>query len=206
MFTRLKRTCTFHIKSNITYYVLILCGFVGGGVIAAACVFGLSELSAKELFIYFSDFFESINKTGSDSFAVFKMAALSNLKFYVVVILLSMMVIGSPFIAVMSAFFGYSFCFTLLFMLKSYGIKGILFFAGGMLPHQLIIFPCIILTLIISMQFSVSLFKGKNNMKSMLPSYLVKMTALFSVSVLAALLQGYIEPLFIELMSPLFLT
>ena len=85
-----------------------------GGIIAAACVFGISELSETELSIYFADFFESIEKTGSDSFEVFKMATVSNLKFYIAAILFSTMSIGSPLIVAMSLMFGYSFSFTLL--------------------------------------------------------------------------------------------
>jgi len=205
MFTKLQRTCIFHIKTNTIYYVLVLCGFICGGIIAAACVFGISELSDKELLLYFEDFFSSINQTGTDSFEIFKMAASSNVKLYIVVMLLSMMVIGAPFIAMLSCIFGYSFWFTLLFMFKSYGLKGLIFFVGGMLPHQLIGFPCFMLTLIISMRFSVSLFKGKNDIKSQFAPFLLKMTALFGIAVLSSLLQGYIEPVFLELMSPLFL-
>lgn len=205
MITNLRKTCIFHIKSNITYYVLILCGFVCGGIIAAACVFGLSELSFKELTIYFDDFFNSINSGSSDAFSIFKIAATSNLKLYIVLILLSVMVIGMPLIAVLSALVGYSFWFSVLFLFKTYGIKGIVFVLGGILPHQLIMLPCLALTLVICMQFSISLFKGKSDVKSGLLSFLLKMTALFLVSMLSVLLEAYIEPIFMELMSPLYI-
>ena len=205
MFAKLQRICVFHIKSNMIYYILILCGFICGGIVAASCVFGISDLSDKELALYFGDFFASINQTGTNSPEIFKMAAFSNIKLYVVVILLSMMVIGSPFIALLSAFFGYSFWFTLLFVIKSYGVRSLLFFVGGMLPHQIIMFPCFALTLINSMKFSVSLLEGKNDVKSRIVPYVLKMLLLFAVSLLSSLLQGYIEPMFLEIMSPLFL-
>ena len=205
MFTNLRRTCVFHIKNNITYYVLILCGFVCGGIIAAACVLGLSELSFKELSIYFDDFFNSINSGGSDAFGIFKIAALSNLKLYIILILLSVMFIGLPLIVVLSVWVGYSFWFSMFFVFKIYGIKGIVFALGGILPLQLSLLPCLSLTFVICMQFSASLFKGKTDVKSSLSSFLLKMTLLFLVSMLSVLLEAYIEPIFMELMSSLYI-
>ncbi len=206
MIKGLRRTCAFHIKSNISYYVLLLCAFVCGGIVAAACVLGLSELSLKELSIYFDDFFTSINSEGSASFDIFKMAAASNMKLYIFLILLSMMAIGAPFIAGVAILFGYSFWFTLFFIFKIYGIRGIVFVVGGMLPHQLILLPCYALTLQVCLRFSVSLFKGKSDFKASLVPFLIKIAVLFLVSILSALLEAYVEPIFLELMSSLFLT
>ncbi|MBE7028229.1 MAG: hypothetical protein E7407_04260 [Ruminococcaceae bacterium] len=205
MIKNIRRTCIFHIKSNVTYYVSILCAFVCGGIVAAACVLGLSELSLKELSIYFDDFFKSINSSGSDSFNIFKMAVESNLKLYILLILLSVMVIGSPFIVIVSSVLGYSLFFTLFFVFKTYGIRAMVFVFGAMLPHQLILLPCYALTLLTCLHFSVSLFKVKSDMKTVLPPFLIKMTVLFLVSLLSALLEAYVEPIFLELMSPLFL-
>lgn len=205
MFTKLQRTCIFHIKSNITYYVLILCGFLCGGVIAAACIFGISELSQREISVYLADFFLSIGKNGTESFEVFKIAVLANLSFFIAVLFFAMMVIGLPFLVIISVGIGFSFSFTIFFVFKVYAIKGMLLFLGGIFLHQLIIFPCYALALMISMKFSVSFLKGKNDIKAALWGYLLKMLVLFGISVLAALLQAYIEPLFLELMSPLFI-
>ena len=199
MITNIRRICIFHIKSNVTYYVLILCAFVCGGIVAAVCVFGIYDLD-------FDDFFKSINSSGSDSFNIFKMAVESNLKLYILLILLSVMVVGSPFIVIVSSVLGYSFWFTLFFVFKIYGIRAMVFVFGAMLPHQLILLPCYALTLLTCLQFSVSLFKGKSDMKTVLPPFLIKMTALFLVSLFSALLEAYVEPIFLEMMSPLFLT
>ena len=204
MVTNLKRTCIFHIKSNISYYVLVLCGFLCGGIIAAACIFAFSELSVRELSAYLADFFESIGKNGTDSFEIFKIAVFSNLKFFIVLVLFSVMIIGLPFVLAMSGVFGYSFFFSFLFALKAYGIKGLLFFCGGMLLHHLITIPCFLLAIVISVKFSVFVFKGKSDIKSELLGYVLKMSGLFLFSVLGALLQSYVEPIFLELMAPVF--
>lgn len=206
MFTNLRRICTDHLRSNITYYVLILCGFVCGGIIAAVCVFGMNDLSHRELTIYFDDFFKSTNSNGADCFAIFKMAVMSNLRIYIVILLLSLTVIGMPLLVVVSSVLGYSFWFTVIFVIKAYGVKGLLFIFGAIFPHQLILLPCLAVSLMIGIQHSVLLFKGKKNIRTMMVAFIVKTATLFLISLFAALLEGYVEPVFLELMAPLFLT
>ena len=202
MFLKLQRILNFHIKNNITYCVLILCGLLCGGIIAAVCVFGVSELDYKELITYFNDFFGSVEQTGIDALEVFKLSVFSNIKLTLLIIFLSLMVIGSFFLPVIAAFAGYSFFFTFFFVLKAFGFKGLLFFTAGILPHLLIGFPCFILMLIISMNFSVSLLTEKGNNKSIIGAYFFKMFVVFIMLVPASLLQGYIEPILVRLIMP----
>ncbi len=206
MLTKLQRMLKNHIKHNFAYYIFILCGFVCGGIIAAVCVFGLSELDYRELTVYFADFFSGINKTGTDSFEIFRLSVMSNLKLYMFAVLLAMMIIGTPLIPAISGMLGYSVFFTLFFLFKAYTLKGVLFYIAGMLPHQLISFFCHAGALMTSMQFSVSLLKERGDIKKRLISYLMKMSAMFLITVFASLLQGYIEPIFIRLIAPLFIS
>lgn len=204
MFLKLQRILNFHIRNNIADCILILCGLLCGGIVAAVCVFGIYDLDFKELITYFNDFFESVEETGVNSLEIFKLSVFTNLKLTVLVVMLSMMVIGSVFIPLISALAGYSFCFTLFFLLKAFGVKGILFFLAGVLPHLLIGFPCFLLMLIVSMNFSLSLYKDKGDNKSKIGAYLLKISVIFVLSVPGSLLQGYVEPIIIRLIMPLF--
>ncbi|MBR2499567.1 MAG: stage II sporulation protein M [Clostridia bacterium] len=205
MLTKLQRTLKFHLNNNITYYIILLCGFICGGIIAAVCVWKMSEFDYKELSVYFNDFFSGINKTGADSLEIFRLSVMSNFKLYVFMILLSMMIIGYPLLPLISATFGYSVFFALFFVFKAYTIKGVLFYLCAMFPHHLISFPCHSVALMNSMQFSISIIKGKAEIKNRLFRYLVKMLIFFLITVLSSLLQGYIEPVLIRLISKLFL-
>lgn len=205
MLTKLQRTLKFHLNNNFTYYIILLCGFICGGIIAAVCVWKMSEFDYKELSVYFNDFFSGINKTGADSLEIFRMSVLSNFKLYIFIILLSMMIIGYPILPLISATLGYSVFFALFFVFKAYTVKGALFYLCAMFPHHLISFPCHGAALMNSMQFSISIIKGKTEIKNRFLGYLIKMLILFLITVLSSLLQGYIEPVLIRLISRLFL-
>lgn len=204
MITNLQRIFNFHIKSNIRYYILIICGFMCGGIIAAACVFGLSDLDFKELSVYFEDFFQSVKGSGFDSFEIFRLSAWENLKLFFAISIVSMMITGAVFIPFFSAICGYSFCFTTFYILKAYSFKGVALLFSIIFPHQLILLPCLMLTFCVSMNFSATITIEKGGLKAKLLKYFLKILILYLVSVLASLLQGYIEPLLIKLVLPLF--
>lgn len=204
MITNLQRIFNFHIKSNIRYYVFIICGFMCGGIIAAACVFGLSDLDFKELSVYFDDFFQSVKDGGFDSFEIFRLSAWENLKLYLAIFIVSLMITGAFLIPFFSALCGYCVCFTMFFILKAYSFKGVLLLFSIVFPHQLILLPSLMLSFCVSMNFSSSIIIEKGGLKAKLLKYFLKLLMLYLVSVLASLLQGYIEPLLVKLVLPLF--
>ena len=195
----------YHLKDNLTFYAVIAAAFLAGGVLAAVCAFSLSELDNKELMLYLNDFFSNVNQTGSDGFLVFKLSVLMQLKEFGLLFLLSVMVIGAPFVVAFTAFKGFCGCFTLLFLFKTYGMKAALFFLVGMLPHCLILIPCYAFLFVACIKFSLSLTKEKFDFKMKLLRFLLLLCLLFAVSVMASLLQAYIEPIFIKLISGYFL-
>ncbi len=193
------------VTSDARYYICILASFVVGGVFAAVFAFSLSELSCKELLLYLGDFFQTIDENGADAAALFKASLILNLKNVGFLFFVSVMVIGAPFVAAFVAVKGFMHCFTLFFMFRLYGIRTLLFFGVGMLPHYLLLIPCYLFLCVVCLKFSITLVREKHELKRILPRFILMLSCLFAVSIMASLLQAYVEPLLIRLISGLYI-
>lgn len=194
-----------YLQKDLYYYIYILASFIVGGIIAAVFAFTLPELSCKELLLYLEDFFRNIESSGTDSALLFRSGLLSNLKNFGFLFFFSVTVIGAPFIAGFSAFKGFTHCFTLFFMFRVYGIRAALFFLLGMLPHYLLLIPCYLCLCVTCLTFSLSLIREKQDLTKTIPRLLICLVLFFILAIMATLLQAYIEPLLIRLISGLYL-
>ncbi len=195
-----------YFQKDLYFYICILASFTIGGIIAAVFAFTLPELSCKELLLYLEDFFRNIEKSGADSAALFRSGLLSNLKNFGFLFFFSVTVIGAPFIAAFSAFKGFIHCFTLFFMFRVYSIRAGLFFLLGMLPHYLLLIPCYLCLCVVCLKFSLSLIREKQELTKTIPRLLAMLALFFVLATMATLLQAYIEPLLIRLISGLYLS
>ena len=203
---QLPKSWLFYITKNIKFYISILASFTIGGIIAAVFAFTLPELSCKELLLYLEDFFRNMKESGADSVAIFRSGILSNLRSFGFLFFFSVMVIGAPFIAAFAAVKGFMHSFTLFFMFRLYGIRAALFFLLGMLPHYLLLIPCYLGVCAFCLRYSVSIIHEKQELKKMILRLLAALAAFFILATMATLLQAYIEPLLIRLISGLYLS
>ncbi len=195
---------TFHVKENITYYGICAAALLCGVIVAAVCAFSLTELNAKELTLYFNDFFTNFTQTGADSSVIFLSSLKSNALLFVLLALFSTMIVGAPFIVAIGLYSGFTVGFTVVFLFKTYGLRTLLFLLGGMLPHALITLPCHLMLLAVCLRFSVSLTKDRSSLKNRLTSFFFVLLALFAVSIASSLLQAYIEPVLLGCFSGYF--
>lgn len=202
---QIPRNLLLYVKADGKLYLCILASFCIGGVFAAVFAFTMPELSCEELLLYLNDFFQNMSQIGADSAALFKTGFMLNLQNFGLLFLCSLMVIGAPFIAAFAAVRGFMHCFTICFMLRLYGAKAILFFILGMLPHYLLLIPCYLLLCGICLKFSAALRQGRADLKKRIPAFVIKLFGLWILAVLASLLQSYIEPFLIRLISGLYL-
>ncbi len=203
--SRLKNLWLRYIKQDARYYLSIILSCIIGSIIAAAFSFSLPELTCKELLLYLEDFFQSLDMSGADAPSLFTAGISLNLKNFFCLLFLSVTVIGTPLIASFAAIKGFMHAFTLFFMLRLYGLKAILFFLVGMLPHYLLLIPCYLIACGVSMKFSVMLLHEPQGIKKAIPRHVARLMALFILSIMAVLLQTYIEPLLLRLISGIYL-
>ena len=184
----------------------VLASVIVGGMIAAVFAFTLPELSCKELVLYLKDFFQNMSQNGADASALLRSGIFTNLKNFGFLFFFSVTVIGAPFLVIFGAFKGFMHCFTLCLMFRLYGIRAALFLILGMLPHYLLLIPTYLGVTAFCLRFSVQLACEKNDFKKTLPRLLVTLAGFFLPAVMTTLLQAYIEPPLIRLISGLFLS
>ncbi len=192
------------IQAERALYITVLASFLAGGILAAVFVFTMSELSCEELLLYMNDFFHNMSVQGADAKAVFFTGLRQNLQNVCLLFMLSVMVIGAPFVAGFASVQGFMHCFTLFFMFRLYGAKAVLFLVAGMLPHYLLLAPCYLALCVACLSFSLSLTKEKLLFTRKLPLFSGKLLVFYAITVLSVLMQSYVEPVLIRLIAGLF--
>ena len=192
-------------EGHFGYILCILAAFLAGGVFAAVFACTLPELSEKELLLYLSDFFGNIRQSGADAGALFRESMLLSLQNFVLLFLCALLIIGAPFVAAFAAIKGFVHSFTLIFMFRLYGIKTALFFLLGLLPHYLLCAPVYLAACVLALRCSVTLGREKQDLKKTFFRLLLAFLLLFLGATMASLLQAYLEPGLIRLISGLFI-
>lgn len=201
----LPEVCRRSVCADIRLYGLAVLLFLTGGVMAALFVFGLQEAAFFELQGYLEDFFQNMHQSGADSGALFKAGFYMHVTNFGVLFLFSCMVIGAPFIAAYATLKGFMHSFTLFFMFRIYGLRAALFFLLGMLPHYLLLIPCYSVLFVHCLKFITSLRHEKRELKVQFLRFLPVVLLLFALSLMATLLQAYVEPVLIRAISGMFI-
>lgn len=195
-----------YIKNNIILFVVLFLIFVLGVIAGSISVNLISDIQTKNILTFINGFLSNINNISADSSAVFSISLSNNLKTALILIISGLTVIGMPVIFVMLFFRGLSLGFTVGFIIKEMGIKGIIFSLLSILPQNIIIIPAIILIGVTGVVFSTSILKNKKYARTLdYPCLLFNYGVLnlfFCISLLiASLIESYISPAFIKFMS-----
>lgn len=204
---RLKDIITSHLKSNSGLYFVVLIFFAIGVATGAFTVKALDDVQKQSLIKYLQGFFQILTSKKVDSLVVLKQSVLNNLQTVFVLWILGITVIGIPVTLLIIGVRGFIIGFTVGFLLDSLGIKGFFFTILAIVPQNIIIIPCIVGISAISINFSVMLIKDRlskrwtRNYWQKIISYSVFMLVMLGVSVCGSLIEAYITPVFIKLLS-----
>ncbi len=186
--------------------IILVAAFLAGFI--ASVVFGMqaSPDTIDELRLYMNDFFQNMHQSGADPVALFKTGFTMHTINFLVLTLCAIILIGIPLVAVYAAIKGFMHGFTLFVMLRIYGFKTLLFILLGMLPHYVILVPCYLLVCLLCMNFAGSIRQDAHEIKTNFLHFLIGLFVLFVFALMATLLQAYVEPVFIRLISGLYLS
>lgn len=210
MLSRIKVLLINHIRENSNRYFLLFMAFVIGVSAGAFTVNGLSTLQSEELIHYFQGFLQLMDKQKLNSNEIFIASLQDNVKIILLLWALGVTIIGIPFIFIIVVIRGFVTGFTSGFIIKILGFKGAVFNLLAILPKEFIIIPCIIALGVNGINFSLNITKSKsikqvlkNNLKVNFLSYSMT-TIIFSVFIVAGLLiEAYIVPVFIRIITPI---
>jgi stage II sporulation protein M len=211
LFYKIGKMFLTHLKNNFKIYCLLLLALIVGVSAGAFTVNGLSPMQRDELSHYFQGFIQLLDNQNVDSNELLKIALLENIKIIIILWILGVSIIGIPFIFVLVGIRGFITGFSSGFIIKSIGLKGILFTVFSLLPKEIIIIPCIIALGVNGVNFSLNIIKSKSkkhllkdNLKKNFFAYCL-VTIFYSCFILLGILvEVYITPVFIRMIAPLF--
>lgn len=185
--------------------VVSIAFFVLGVISGAVATKSLDPMEKAELLSYLEVFLTNLNNPGIDSLSVLRMAVLQNTKTALLVWALGLTIIGVPVACALLFVRGFALAFSAGFLVAE-GARGPLLVLSGMVPHNLLAVPVLVLMVSYAVSFSVALVRDRTYMSSAqlwnqvfrYTAYWLRLSALF---LLSAVLEAYLSPSLMRLVS-----
>ncbi|WP_162523445.1 stage II sporulation protein M [Calorimonas adulescens] len=184
-----------HFKNHI--YLYFLCTlFTYIGIITGYMSTGsLSDIQRSELLNYINGFFQLFIDTDVSSSEVFTQSLINNFQIAFIIWILGATFICIPLILIVMGIRGFVFGFTLSFLVNNLQKNGIAFALLSLLPSNIFIIPGLIIMGVISINFSLYIFRnrssGISNIFKDFIAYTLVMAAVFMIIVIGSLIEGY---------------
>lgn len=154
-----------HIKNNFWLYVIsILCLFTGI-VLGIYSVRYMGGFEKSDLLSYLKNFTTTINSENVNYKSIFLETLKNNIPIILAIWFLGLTMIGIPVILIIDIIKGFTIGFAMSFIISGMGVKGMWISLLGILPQNIIYIPCIILSSVLAMEFSLMIFKDRSELK-----------------------------------------
>jgi stage II sporulation protein M len=201
-----------YFKENLGIYILVSIFFLLGISSGAFLIKCMQESRLIELNKTVSHFMTGLNNAGSnllEPVPLLKISLQKNGRFLFIVWLLGFLRLGflpALFYLVMK---GLALGFTVGFLVKRSALKGVVFSLAAVLPHNFLLIPAYLIATAVSSTYSLLKFKNrfvgrKQDSNHFFLQYSFFMSIIFIVMLMGVLVEAYITPVFIKLVSPLF--
>jgi len=204
---RLRDTVLNHIKQNKGLYTLILIFFGIGVGIGAFTFITLDDIQKQELVKYLQNFFQVLTGNNVDSVAILQQSIKNNLQSWIVIWITGITIIGIPVTLILIGVRGFIIGFTVGSFVDGLGMKGIIFTLLAIVPQNIIIIPCFIVMGVASISFSLMIIKNKLARRVTMgfwqkfTYYSLFTIVLFLISILGCLIESYITPELVKILS-----
>lgn len=194
-----------HIRKNAGLYILSLICILIGIAVGIYAVKYMGDFQKTDLKSYLNNFRTSILSNKIQYKSVFLETLRNNCIVIAAIWFLGLMIIGIPIVLMIDFVKGFTFGFAVSFLINDFGLKGVLMCLLGILPQNIVYFPCIIIASVISMEFSLILIKDNNKwIRSIwirIASYTVRFIAIIMVMFLGFLIEAYVSPNLVKLVA-----
>ena len=118
--------------------------------------------------------------------------------------------IGIPTILVIDVIKGFTIGFTISFIINQLGIKGIWISLAGVMPQNIIYIPCIIISSVLAMEFSLMIFRDKSRTQwkshilVSITSYSIYFLIVSMVMCIGFFMEAYLTPNMVKLVAASF--
>ncbi|MHB1126822.1 MAG: stage II sporulation protein M [Bacillota bacterium] len=198
-----------HLKQNLWLYLFIFLVLAVGIATGAMSVRALGPDQQKDLLTYLNSSLLGINKDNVNSALLARDAIYGNLEVLFQVWFLGLTVIGLPLILAIVFFRGFVLGFTVGFLVQQKLLQGVLLALLSVLPQNLLNIPALAVAGVSAISFSLCLIRGRHFGRAMrLPqlflAYSILIAGIGLVSVMAGLVEAYMSPLGVRLVTAYF--
>jgi len=191
------------ILNNFNLFTYLFVIFIIGLIIGPILLNIIPLEEKNELVVYLNSFLDGLKKDILFEQNIEKIIW-NEIKYILILWIAGLSVIGVPLILFLVFFKGVVLGFTIAFILKELGIKGILLTGVTILPQNLIIIPVIIITSMIGILYSISLISHKQkkfDFKFSFSSYTFFIILMNFFVLIGTLYEIYVIPLLFEKLS-----
>lgn len=151
-----------HIKDNFWLYVISLLCIFTGIVVGIYSVRYMGGFEKSDLVNYLKNFTTAVNSGNLNYKSILLQTLKNNIPVILAIWFLGLTMIGIPIILVIDVIKGFTIGFTISFIINQLGIKGIWISLAGVMPQNIIYIPCIIISSVLAMEFSLMIFRDKS--------------------------------------------
>ncbi|MHC6179463.1 stage II sporulation protein M [Clostridium sp. JNZ X4-2] len=196
-----------HIKNNFWLYVISLLCLFTGIVLGIYSVRYMGGFEKSDLVNYLKNFTTTIDSGSVNYKSILFQTLKNNIPVILAIWFLGLTMIGIPIILVIDIVKGFTIGFSMSFIISQMGIKGIWISLLGILPQNIIYIPCIILSSVFAMEFSLMIFKDrskvqwKSHILVSITSYSIYFLIVAMIMCMGFFMEAYLTPNMIKLVA-----
>lgn len=193
---KLFQSLTNHINKNLFLYIITFLFLCIGIVIGAYSVKYMDSSEKAEIINNLLNYSQNVSINSINKKYTFLQALKNNFSFILITWFLGLTMLGAPLVLILDLIKGYTIGFTSSIVVSGLGAKGVLLNLLALFPQNIIYLPCIIISSVIAIEFSLILFKSNSINKEGNLIYIATYSALFLLIALFMFMGFFIEGYF----------
>ncbi|MGI6574490.1 MAG: stage II sporulation protein M [bacterium] len=196
-----------YLRENLGVYLFVILLFLMGIIFGALAVKALNSQQKTELFSYLEVFIQGMNPLLAKTDSLLHNSIIDNLQTIGLIWCFGLIVIGLPLVLVMVFTKGFALGFTVGFLVYEIGFKGVFFSIASVLPPSLFLIPALVVMSVAAISFSLAIIRSRllRHNVHVYPQQVFGYSCLAllaaGMGILASLVEIYISPVFIGLVS-----
>lgn len=198
---RMKEIISTHLEENRTIYVFTTVLFLIGIIFGAIIVNSLSLTQKHDLYIYLSQFFGQVSEGElAESSAIFAQSFTHYAKYFGLMWILGLSIIGLPVILILLFLKGVVVGFTVGFLVNQMGMPGFFLSFVSIMPQNFILVPAFIIVGTASISFCLKMVRQQFMKRTNIPifpqffKYSILIFGVGGALAFASIFEAYVSP------------
>lgn len=195
-----------HLQDHAGLYIFVLVFYTVGVVFGALGVNALDPAQKSELGRYLDGFFQILagETVKTNPAQAWQKGAGINLRTAALVWLGGITIIGLPLVLALVFLRGFVVGFAVGFLVFQKGLRGVLFAASAILPHNLLAVPALFVLSVSAISFAIFAYRHRNEIPRLflgreMAGYTAILLAVAGVLLAASALEAYVVPVLMRL-------